>query len=130
MGVGIRALVVLDQALHGDRARGVVGDDREIVDADDPEHQGRENAGAVLAHAAVEHRGVCVGIGQDHECGRDRARALIQHAAVLVGDNRGVDPLGQLVRVGQDVDHRQVVLDDVSEHGGVPTAVLRLLHGP
>ena len=115
LGIGRPAAEPLEQARHRRAAQRVVGHDRLVGNTEQAEHDRGEHAGAVLARAAVEHRGKRVGLRHRRDRRPDRRRAGVRHAQVGVADVHRFGPLAQFDLVGQHVGHREVVHHDVAD---------------
>ena len=98
VGDDVLAVGILDdqlgpQALHGLTAEGVVGHHRLLGHAEQRQHEGRQQAGAVLARRAVEHRRLGLGGGQDLQRADDLGRGVVEHLLVLRAEEaRAGDP--------------------------------------
>ena len=95
---------------HGLVAEGVVGHDDVVGNPEEAEDEGGQDAGAVLAHAAVEHGRLAGRVGQQMEGGRDRLGALRQHGQITLGDEGGPVPVRRLLLPGQSVGERKMVI--------------------
>ena len=95
------------QPLHGLAAQRVVGHHGRLVHAQQREHDGRQDPGAVLAGGAVEDGGQRVRVGEDLECSQDLAAGVAEHLLVLRAEQAG--PAVELLRVGQLLDEGEVV---------------------
>ena len=109
----------LDHAGDALAAERVVLRDHLVGHADERQHECSEDAGAVLARRAMEHRGVGVVLGEQAQRTAERALAGHEHLAVAVDEERRrVAQRLDLLGAPHDVEHGMVVvLDDVGLEG-------------